>query len=111
MEMQNENMNKELDRISKEKIAIIAATGQGKVDGEDANKNGIQDVMEVSKLNLEQTKTLQDYDLRMRELTHKQKELQGKMDMEKQKLSVEKQKMANDLKIESMRSKNKPKTK
>ena len=50
----NDNYQKELDRLSKEKIAIIQATGFGNVESEDVNANAVPDVLEMSKLNMEQ---------------------------------------------------------
>jgi hypothetical protein len=110
-EVENENTQKELDRISKEKIAIIQASGFGKVGTEDANANGVPDIMEIQQFNLEQTKVEQDHanalrDLNMnqQELLHKQGVEQQKMALENKKLEVEKQKMVNDLKIASKKA-------
>src|SRR5690606_36146878 len=58
--MRNENINKELDRISKEKIAVISALGFGKVEGEDVDNNLIYDALESGKLDLEREKILNE---------------------------------------------------
>jgi hypothetical protein len=95
----NENYQKELDRISKEKIAIIAATGFGKVESEDVNANAVPDVLEVSKLNMEQQKVTKDYGVEMADIQAKNKQAADKMSIEKEKLQVARENMANDLAV------------
>ena len=41
----HDDYQKELDRLSKEKIAIIQATGFGNVASEDTNSNEVPDVL------------------------------------------------------------------
>jgi hypothetical protein len=95
----NDNYQKELDRQSKEKIAIIQATGFGKVESEDINANAVPDVLEVSKLNMEQEKTTKDYGLQMADIQAKNKQASDKMSIEKEKLQVARENMANDLAV------------
>jgi hypothetical protein len=95
----NDNYQKELDRQSKEKIAIIQATGFGKVESEDINANAVPDVLEVSKLNMEQEKTIKDYGLQMADIQAKNKQASDKMSIEKEKLQVARENMANDLAV------------
>lgn len=95
----NENYNKEMDRISKEKIAIISATGFGQVEAEDTNNNTIPDVLEMSKLSHEQEKASKDYQLKLADINAKNKQAADKLSMEKEKLQVERENMKNDLQI------------
>jgi hypothetical protein len=95
----NDNYQKELDRISKEKIAIIQATGFGKVESEDVNANAVPDVLEVSKLNMEQQKVTKDYGVEMADIQAKNKQAADKMSIEKEKLQVARENMANDLAV------------
>jgi hypothetical protein len=95
----NENYQKELDRLSKEKIAIIQATGFGNVASEDVNANAVPDVLEVSKLNAEQNKAAKDYGLKMADIQAKNKQASDKMSIEKEKLQVQRENMANDLEV------------
>jgi hypothetical protein len=95
----NDNYQKELDRISKEKIAIIQATGFGKVESEDVNANAVPDVLEVSKLNMEQQKVTKDYGVQMADIQAKNKQAADKMSIEKEKLQVARENMANDLAV------------
>jgi hypothetical protein len=95
----NDNYQKELDRLSKEKIAIIQATGFGNVASEDVNSNAVPDVLEVSKLNMEQQKATKDYGLKIADIQAKSKQAADKMSIEKEKLQVARENMANDLAV------------
>jgi hypothetical protein len=95
----NENYQKELDRISKEKIAIIQATGFGKVESEDVNDNLVPDVLEMSRLASDQDKAAKDYGLKMADIQSKNKQAADKLAVEKEKIAVARENMANDLQI------------
>ena len=99
VEMENDNYNKEQDRLSKEKIAIIQATGFGKVESEDANNNNIPDALEVSKFAGEQANALREHQLKQAELAAKQAETLKKLDLEEKKLEVERENMRNDVRV------------
>ena len=60
IEFDDNDYQKELDRINKKEIAIISATGYGKVTSEDEDNNGVPDVLELSKLEHEREKTAKD---------------------------------------------------
>ena len=98
-QMAHDDYQKELDRLSKEKIAIISATGYGKVESEDVNANAVPDVLEVSKLDMEQQKATKDYGLQMADMQAKNKQASDKMSIEKEKLQVARENMANDLAV------------
>jgi hypothetical protein len=95
----NDNYQKELDRLSKEKIAIISATGYGKVESEDENANSVPDVLEMSRLSQDQDKATKDYGLKMADIQSKNKQAADKMSIEKEKLQVQRENMANDLAV------------
>ena len=95
----HDDYQRELDRISKEKIAIISATGYGKVESEDVNKNAVPDVLEMSKLSNEQEKAAKDYQLKLAEINAKNKQAADKMAIEKEKLQVARENQANDLAV------------
>jgi hypothetical protein len=95
----HDDYQRELDRLSKEKIAIIQATGFGKVESEDVNANAVPDVLEVSKLNVEQDKVTKDYGLKMADIQSKNKQASDKMSIEKEKLQVARENMDNDLAV------------
>jgi hypothetical protein len=95
----HDDYQRELDRLSKEKIAIIQATGFGNVESEDANANAIPDVLEMSKLTQAENKANKDYGLKMADIQSKNKQASDKMSIEKEKLQVARENMANDLAV------------
>jgi colicin import membrane protein len=95
----NDNYQKELDRLSKEKIAIIQATGFGNVESEDVNANAVPDVLEVSKLTQAENKASKDYETKMADIASKNKQAADKMSIEKEKIKVQRENMANDLAV------------
>jgi hypothetical protein len=95
----HDDYQRELDRLSKEKIAIIQATGFGKVESEDVNANTIPDVLEMSKLTQAENKANKDYGLKMADIQSKNKQANDKMSIEKEKLQVARENMANDLAV------------
>jgi len=95
----NDDYQKELDRQSKEKIAIIQATGFGKVESEDINENTIPDVLEMSKLTQAENKASKDYVTKMADIQSKNKQANDKMSIEKEKIKVARENMVNDLAV------------
>jgi hypothetical protein len=95
----NDDYQKELDRQSKEKIAIIQATGFGKVESEDVNENTVPDVLEMSRLTQDQDKASKDYQTKMADIQSKNKQASDKMAIEKEKIAVARENMANDLAV------------
>jgi hypothetical protein len=95
----NDNYQKELDRLSKEKIAIIQATGFGNVEAEDVNENTIPDVLEMSKLSQAESKAAKDYQAKMMDIQSKNRQAADKMSIEREKLQVARENMANDLAV------------
>jgi hypothetical protein len=95
----HDDYQKQLDRLSDEKIAIIKATGFGNVPTEDANQNNMPDVLEMSKLTNDQNKAAKDYQLKMTDIQSKNKQANDKMSVEKEKLAVARENMVNDLAV------------
>ena len=102
----NENYQKELDRINKKEIAIIQATGFGKVESEDLDNNGVPDAFEVSKLASEEARASKDYQVKMADIQSKNAQALKKLEIEREKLAVERENMANDLQIAKINAKN-----
>ena len=103
---ENDNYQRELDRLSKEKIAIIQATGFGKVPSEDENQNSIPDVLEMDRLTAEQTNATRDHIAKMADITSKTKIAQEKLNVEKEKLKNERLNMKNDISVAKINAKN-----
>lgn len=97
--MENENYQKELDRINEKEIAQIRALGFGQVQGEDANNNNIPDMMETLKFNAERKQLTDAHNLKL-------KEIQSKYSLGVQKLNVDLKNQANDLAIAKQNAKN-----
>ena len=104
-QMAHDDYQKQLDRLSKEKIAIIAATGFGNVEAEDTNANAIPDVLEMSKLANDQSKAAKDYQIKMSEINSKNKQANDKMSIEREKLQVARENMQNDLEVAKQNAK------
>jgi len=95
----HDDYQRELDRISKEKIAIIQATGFGKVESEDVNQNAVPDVLEMSKFASEEAKAAKEYQLKLSDIQNKNRQAAEKMQIEREKLQIQRENMANDLAI------------
>jgi len=107
----HDDYQRELDRLSKEKIAIISATGYGKVESEDVNQNAVPDVLEMSKLAAEQVRTTKDYEAKMADINAKNRLANQKLQLEREKLQVARENQANDLAIAKENAKGRAKTK
>lgn len=92
IKMENENHQKELDRINKKELAIISATGFGQVESTDANKDGIQDVLEIQKIHSERERVNKEHQLKLQDI-------KSKFTLGMEKLKVDKANQANDLAI------------
>jgi len=95
----HEDYQKQLDRSSREKIAIIQATGFGNVASEDVNSNTVPDVLEASRLANDQESAAKDYGLKMADMQSKNKQAADKMSIEKEKIQLQRENMANDLAV------------
>ena len=104
--IENENYNKEMDRINKKEIAIIQATGFGKVETEDTNNNNVPDVLEVSKFAAETEKATREHTVKMAEIQAKISLAQQKLQIDKEKLKVDRENQKNDLEIARVNAKN-----
>ena len=102
----HDDYQKELDRINKKEIAMIQATGYGKVESEDINQNAVPDVLEMSRLSHDQEKASKEYQLKMADLAAKNKQASDKIALEMEKLQVARENQANDLAIAKENAKN-----
>jgi len=95
----SQDYQNELDRINKKEIAIIQATGSGRVESEDNNSNNIPDVLEMSRLSQDQDKASKEYGIKMADIQSKNKQAMDKISIEKEKLKVTRENMVNDLAV------------
>jgi hypothetical protein len=108
----NENYQKELDRINKKEIAIIQATGFGKVESEDLNSNEVPDVLEMSRFASEEARAAKDYQMKMSDIQNKNRLAAEKMQIEREKIQLARENQANDLAVakENAKGRNKKKS-
>jgi len=102
----HDNYQRELDRVSKKEIAIIQATGFGKVESEDVNQNAVPDILEMGRLTQEQEKASKEFQTKMAEINAKNKQAADKLAIEREKLQVARENQANDLAIAKENAKN-----
>jgi len=105
--MENENVQKQLDRENEIYLAEIKALGFSKET--DADADGIPDVIEQGKLALEQTKSSYDQSIKERELQLKQRQAAAdsavknkELELKTKELEVKKQDSINKVKIARM---------
>ena len=97
-EIANDNYQKEMDRINKKEIAIIAAEAKsGPLT--DVDESGVPDALEISKLGVEQARTIKEYEMKMADLQNKAIQNAQKMQLEREKLQVARENQKNDLAI------------
>ena len=106
----HDDYQKELDRVNKKEIAIIQATGYGKVEGEDVNANAVPDVLETDRLAHEQDKASKEYQLKMAEINNNNRQASEKIALEREKLQVARENQANDLAVAKENAKGRAKT-
>ena len=102
----HDDYQKELDRINKKEIAIIQATGFGKVESEDVNANAVPDVLEASRLAGEQADAARAHQAKVAEINAKMNMESQKLQLEREKLQVARENQANDLAIAKENAKN-----
>jgi len=109
-QLAHDDYQKELDRINKKEIALIAA--ESKAGGlPDVDQTGVPDVLEISKLANDQSKASRDYQAKMADIQSKNTLAAQKLQVEREKLQVARDNQANDLAIakENAKGRNKPK--
>lgn len=107
-EIVNDNYQKEMDRINKKEIAIIAAEAKsGPLT--DVDESGVPDALEISKLGVEQARTVKEYEMKMADLQNKAIQNAQKMQLEREKLQVARENQKNDLAIAKENAKNRAK--
>ena len=97
-DLAHQDYQNELDRINKKEIALIAAEAKGG-DLPDLDANRIPDVLEISKLSMEQTKAQRDYQAKLSDIASKNTIATQKLQVEREKLQVARENQANDLAV------------
>ena len=97
-DLAHQDYQNELDRINKKEIALIAAEAKGG-DLPDLDANRVPDVLEISKLSMEQTKAQRDYQAKLSDIASKNTIATQKLQVEREKLQVARENQANDLAV------------
>lgn len=106
----NQNYQNELDRINKKEIALINADAKSMGAGlSDVDQSGVPDVLEISKLSAEQSRTAKDYEMKMADIQSKSLQNAQKLEIEREKLKVARENQKNDLEIAKLNAKNRGK--
>ena len=104
-QLAHDDYQKELDRINKKEIALIAAESKsGPLS--DLDTSGVPDVLEISKLAFEQSKAVKEYETKMNDIQSKNNLAAQKLEIEKEKLKVARENQANDLAVAKVNAKN-----
>ena len=104
----NDNYNAELDRVNKKEIALIAAESKsGPLS--DMDTSGVPDVLEISKLNAEESRASKDYETKLEEIRGRDRQHYDKMQIEREKMQVDLKNQDNDLKIANVNASNRAK--
>jgi len=104
-QLAHDDYQKELDRINKKEIALIAAESKsGPLS--DIDTSGVPDVLEISKLAFEQSKAAKDYQAKINDIQSKNNLASQKLQIEKEKLKVARENQANDLAVAKVNAKN-----
>ena len=101
----NENYQSELDRINKKEIALIAAESKGGPLS-DADQSGTPDVLEINKIMSETSNASKNYDLKLQDITSKNKIASDKLAVENKKINAELRNQDNDLEIAKINARN-----
>lgn len=105
----NENYNKELDRINKKEVALIAQLGRNANATQDLDNSGLADALEITQTVANQEAMHKDHEIKLKQLQEERRANEDKRQIELEKLKVERENMQNDLAIEKLRAKSKSK--
>ena len=101
----NENYQKDLDRINKVEIAMIAAESKaGPLS--DIDGSGTADVLEIGKLASAESKAARDYQAKLHDINSKNQVASSKLAVENRKIDVDLKNQENDLEIAKINARN-----
>jgi hypothetical protein len=92
----NQNYQNELDRINKKEVALINSFNKQKDNLKDENTDGIPDILEVSRLQLDQETAKKDHLASMTKTAIDKKKHQDDFNLGMDKLKVEREKLAQE---------------
>lgn len=94
--MINENYQNELDRINKKEIALIQSFNRQPDNLKDASGNGVPDILEISRLSMDEENAKKDHNLNYSKMMIDRKKNEDTFKLEMEKIGLEKQKLKQD---------------
>lgn len=94
--MINDNYQKELDRINKKEVALINSFGKQDDNLKDTNANNVPDILEVSRLTLDEETAKKGHFIDLMKEQNNRKKNDDHFKLESEKLQVEKEKLKQD---------------
>lgn len=93
----------EIDQNNQTKIVVAQLNAYRGSENQDADMNGIPDVVEIGKQALEQQKINSDTAAKQLELNNKRRETEMKREIENKKIELEKQRMKQEIELQKMK--------
>lgn len=93
----------EIDQNNQTKIVVAQLNAYRGSENQDADMNGIPDVIEIGKQALEQQKINSDAAAKQLELNNKRRETEMKREIENKKIELEKQRMKQEIELQKMK--------
>lgn len=93
----------EIDQNNQTKIVVAQLNAYRGSENQDADMNGIPDVVEIGKQALEQQKINSDAAAKQLELNNKRRETEMKREIENKKIELEKQRMKQEIELQKMK--------
>ena len=93
----------EIDQNNQTKIVVAQLNAYRGSENQDADMNGIPDVLEIGKQALEQQKINSDAAAKQLELNNKRRETEMKREIENKKIELEKQRMKQEIELQKMK--------
>ena len=93
----------EIDQNNQTKIVVAQLNAYRGSENQDADMNGVPDVLEIGKQALEQQKINSDAAAKQLELNNKRRETEMKREIENKKIELEKQKMKQEIELQKIK--------
>ena len=93
----------EIDQNNQTKIVVAQLNAYRGSENQDADMNGVPDVVEIGKQALEQQKINSDAAAKQLELSNKRRETEMKREIENKKIELEKQKMKQEIELQKQK--------
>ena len=95
-EMVNENYQKELDRLNKKEIALIASFNRQDDNLKDSDASGVPDILEISRWSMDKENAGKDYNLNLAKLSNEKIKEDNKLKIEMEKIKQEKERLKQE---------------